>query len=584
MTLFNSTTTRDGARAGEKAQPRIASRADIACSIALMMLFVLVLSLFFFSTQSLRLDESQSLWQTSHSIPEILRLVAEDIHVPLYHLMLHFWQLTFGSGVAVDRMLSLLFYLGLIPAIYFMGKLVYGQTVGLFAAFLMAISPFMNWYGDEIRMYTVFALLTLVNQYFFVCLFTKRDEWGIVPRKYWAGYALSMFFGMFSHYFFVFSIITQAVFFMLYRDRFPRRALRSFLAILAIAAVLFAPWAWYVITLGTASNTQPQLIQPTTVDLFNTFSQFLFGFQVDRINTVLVSLWPLLVLFIFLSLRRNQKVSPQTTYLFFSLFMPIIVAFAVSMFAKPIYLTRYLILSLPPLYLLLAWVLTIYSERVSRVIRFSLVAVMLVTLGIEMASAATPVKENYKDAALYLNSHVAPQDVVVLSAPFTVYPVEYYYRGTAELQTLPIWDQTAHGAIPAFNAADLSKQVDQLKANHQVLWLLLSYDQGYEKDIKLYFDTHFERTESIAYSQDLNLYAYKLRYDQSNVQKALQNLNGAPARGSAAPASGAGSASSTPSTSSLVPSAIPAPSNATEMDATPAENGNPFTAPLSRAK
>jgi len=250
----------------------------------------------------------------------------------------------------------------------------------------------------------------------------------------------------------------------------------------------------------------------------------------------------------------------------------------VSLFVKPLYLTRYLILSLPPLYLLLSWVLTIYSERVSRTIRISLVIVMLLTLGIEMASAATPVKEDYKDAALYLNTHVAPQDVVVLSAPFTIYPVEYYYRGTAEIQTLPIWDQTAHGAIPAYSKADLPKEVDQLKANHQTLWLLLSYDQGYEKDIKLYFDTHFQRTESIPYSNDLNLYAYKLRYDQGNVLKDLQNLNKPTSAPAAAPAT------STTATSS------PSSSNSGNENGNggfgnqPAEIHNIFTSPVTYVK
>src|SRR6185312_2772480 len=122
-------------------------------------------------------------------------------------------------------------------------------SVGLFGAFLAAISPFMNWYGDEIRMYTLFALLTLVNQYFFMCLFLKRDENGNTPRRYWIGYAVSMYFGMFSHYFFAFNMATQAIFYLLYREYFPKKAFRKFMLVLTGAVILFAPWAWYVISL-----------------------------------------------------------------------------------------------------------------------------------------------------------------------------------------------------------------------------------------------------------------------------------------------------------------------------------------------
>src|SRR5581483_6130564 len=67
------------------------------------MIFVVLLSLIFFANQSLRLDESQSLWQSAHNIPGIMQVVAEDVHVPLYHILLHFWQLLWGTNVAVAR-------------------------------------------------------------------------------------------------------------------------------------------------------------------------------------------------------------------------------------------------------------------------------------------------------------------------------------------------------------------------------------------------------------------------------------------------------------------------------------------------
>ncbi|MDE1924804.1 MAG: hypothetical protein KGH79_01315 [Patescibacteria group bacterium] len=45
------------------------------------------------------------------------------------------------------------------------------------------------------------------------------------------------------------------------------------------------------------------------------------------------------------------------------------------------------------------------------------------------------------------------------------------------------------------------------------MYVLLSYDQGYEKNIKDYFDAHYQQILSINFSQDLNLYEYRLRYD-----------------------------------------------------------------------
>jgi mannosyltransferase len=131
----------------------------------------------------------------------------------------------------------------------------------------------------------------------------------------------------------------------------------------------------------------------------------------------------------------------------------------------------------------------------------------------EIVSTTTPVKEDYRDAVAYLNAHAMPQDIAVVSAPFTIYPVEYYYRASAPLATLPVWDRYTFGPIPAFAENDLPAEVSSLADNHQNLWLLLSYNQGYEDKIRLYFDTHYKRISVTNFSSNLTLYEYKLRYE-----------------------------------------------------------------------
>ena len=103
--------------------------------------------------------------------------------------------------------------------------------------------------------------------------------------------------------------------------------------------------------------------------------------------------------------------------------------------------------------------------------------------------------------------------MIVLSAPFTVYPVQYYYRGPAPITTLPVWNQYAYGPIPPFSEQTFPQDLTQVTANSQNVYLLLSYNQGYEAIIHTYFDSHYQRIYQEKYSTDLNLYVYKLRYD-----------------------------------------------------------------------
>lgn len=475
--------------------------------IIALMLVSTVLSFVFFQKQSLRLDEAQSLWQTSHSALRIFQLVAEDVHVPLYHLLLHSWQMVFGTDVSAARILSLIFFLLCIPMMYVLGRLCYGSRIALFATTLLAISPFMNWYGNEIRMYSLFVFIVLVNQYFFVNIFKNNQKWA------WIGFTISAIFGMYTHYFFFLILFTDALFYFYNRRLFASDSFRKFLDISAFLFLLFLPWIIYVFSLGQVSNASPLLPIPTTINIFNTFSEFLFGFQTDHLNTILVSLWPLTILLVFLALRKNKKLTSESIYFVLAFILPNVLAFIVSLTLRPIYLTRYLIFTIPPMYLIISWMVSTYPRKLAILVRTVLIVVMVAMLFNEAISATTPVKENYRGAVEYLKTNAKATDVIVVSAPFTIYPVLYYYNGPSTITTLPVWNMREFGPIPPYSDTELPIDVNNIKADHDNLWLLLSYDQGYQNKIQLYFDTHYQRMSKEQFSQDLVLYEYKLRYD-----------------------------------------------------------------------
>ncbi len=475
------------------------------------------LSLGFFMHQSLRLDEAQSLWQTSRGFKDVLMIIAGDVHVPLYHLMLRFWRLYIGDGVAFARLLSLVAYLVSIPFFYLLAKEVSHRRVALFATLLFSISPFMNWYGNEVRMYTLFTLLVILNQYFFVRLMNVDRQ----SDHVWVGYLLSAVAGVFTHYFFLLGLLAQAVTVALYRGLFSRESHRRFVFVGIVTLLALVPWVVTVVRVGTSGFEDPVLTQPSSVDLFNTFSQFLVGFQNDNINRFFLSLWPIVVVLKLFSLRRGERFTPSMTYLLVTVVLSFAVTFLWSMIVSPAFVSRYLIFTIPAFYLLLGSLFETYPPRARRLARGGLVVAMLVMLAVEVVSPTTPLTENYAQAAEYLTEHATAQDVVILSAPFTVYPIQYYYRGAAPFTTLPKWDQYAYGGIPAFNNESLPTEVSAATDVHQRVYVLLSYDQGYEEAIKDYFDQHYQMLSSETFSPNLNLYVYRVRYD--TVGSAISN-------------------------------------------------------------
>lgn len=477
------------------------------------MAFAAALAFLVFGQSGLRLDEAQSLWQSGRSATDILTLVAQDVHVPLYHELLHAWRLVVGDSVEAGRLLSLIFYLLSIPAMYALGKIAYGERAGLFGALLLSISPFMNWYGSEIRMYTLFTLLVILNQYCFLRIWNRTGDSAGVREGVWIGYIFTALLGIFTHYFFFLTLLAQAAFFVVRKSIFPPEAWRRFLFSWGFLALCFLPWVLFVFFQSQASNASPALQPPTTVNLFSAFSQFFFGFHDDHLSTVLLSLWPLTLVLGFLALRKTTRMAPQTEYFLLSVLLAISLAFFGSFLLAPIFLSRYLIFTVPAVFLLLGALFSLYPPRAAIFAKAGLAAIMLVMLAIEIISPSTPVKENYREAAQYLNDHARAQDVIILSAPFTVYPVEYYYRGSAPIQTLPVWDRYAYGPIPAFSEAALPEEVKQLTESHQYAWMLFSYDQGYESTIREYMEQNYERVAERTFSPGLDLVVYKIRYD-----------------------------------------------------------------------
>jgi len=131
---------------------------------------------------------------------------------------------------------------------------------------------------------------------------------------------------------------------------------------------------------------------------------------------------------------------------------------------------------------------------------------------VQLLSPLTPVKEKFNDVGAYLNTEVTGRDIVTLSAPFLIYPIDYYYDGPARIETLPRWDRYNGEELPAFEESTLAEQVEYIRAHHERLFLVLGYDQGYEKIIQTYLDSRFPILEERVFSKDLTVRVYKVRF------------------------------------------------------------------------
>lgn len=131
------------------------------------------LRVFFITSKGLWLDETFSIWLSSHKVGEMLQwIVRIDHNPPLYYLLLHYWMSLRGDSAYSVRLLSALLGAGAIPVIYQIGKRMAGWGVGLAAAILLAVSPFNIRFAQEARMYTLLVFNASMAIYALVRLLT----------------------------------------------------------------------------------------------------------------------------------------------------------------------------------------------------------------------------------------------------------------------------------------------------------------------------------------------------------------------------------------------------------------------------
>lgn len=209
----------------------------------LVLLVILSLGLFLrisdLGNESLWLDEGFSIRVANLNLFEIVEDRSQDVHPPLYYIILHFWINLFGDSEFSTRFLSVIFGFFAIFMIYKVGSLIFDEDVGILGSLLLASSVFHIQYSQEVKMYSLMALLTLLSIYFFIKLLEKRS---LVVS---IGYILSSILLMYTHVFGLFIIVAQNIYlvmlFLLSKDVYKLNFKRWTLLQLILIA-LFTPW------------------------------------------------------------------------------------------------------------------------------------------------------------------------------------------------------------------------------------------------------------------------------------------------------------------------------------------------------
>ncbi|MFW6435492.1 MAG: glycosyltransferase family 39 protein, partial [Halovenus sp.] len=232
---------------------RISSASPFDALVGCLLVVAAGLRLYRLGDESFWLDEAITWYFVTekYTTAEILFVLPiEDVHPPLYFLLIDLWVSLAGASESALRFPSAVLGIASVGLLYLLGVKLFDRWTGLIAAALLSVSSFHLYYAQEARMYTLLTALTVVSFYFFVDL-VSEESYG---RLSVLGYVVATVLLAYTHLFGMFVVLAQNSYLLpravlssrtwpvIGRLESTSASLRDWLGIQGIVILMAAPW------------------------------------------------------------------------------------------------------------------------------------------------------------------------------------------------------------------------------------------------------------------------------------------------------------------------------------------------------
>jgi hypothetical protein len=404
------------------------------------------------------IDEAISVGVSSYGffdIPDVLRL---DGSPPLYYLLLHLWMQAFGDGETATHSLSLVFSLLSIPVALWAGRSLYGPKTGWIAAALAALNPYLTYYAQETRMYSLQAVLSIVVAASFIHLFVRRD------RRYLPVFVLAFTAMLYTHNWALFlGTALGLVALWLWRtapEDEQRSLFRDGMIVLGAVILLYLPWVPTLVH-QVQHTGAPWAMRPTVEQLLSAIGLVLGGTAVG-IALLLVAGNGLATLIRERADRRTMALVALTAG-------AILVSWLVSQ-VSPAFANRYFASFVGPLILVAA-------VGLSHAGRLGLVCLVIVmAFWLDPRTSELERKSNVRGVSASIATLVTTGDLVVATHPESLPLISYYMpKGVRYANSLgPVEDPRV------FDWTDATERLKRTRPTPTIDRLLRTLEPGQE--------------------------------------------------------------------------------------------------------
>lgn len=175
------------------------------------------------------------------TILDTAKSLADDVHPPLYFLLLRIWATLFGDSTTAFRSFSVVAGILLWPCMWLLAKELFNSPeIGYLAIGLNAVSPFYIGISHEARMYTLWAVFATLS-YTFLLKSIRSNTY-----KHWIPYAITTLAALYTHWFSLLLIGGQGLYLLLRNQFSLKRVSKKAFYVLTAVAIGFLPWPIFV--------------------------------------------------------------------------------------------------------------------------------------------------------------------------------------------------------------------------------------------------------------------------------------------------------------------------------------------------